>query len=121
MANENGTGYQLLELKIQNLEDKLKDIKKEIKDNNKDVVVKFNDHDKKFDELHDRVDDLEKTIGRIEYMFDSMTKNHTEMKTDIKTIAASAGKDQGWRALLTDIIKIAGIILTFILTGKWIG
>ena len=121
MAEEKGTGYQILELKINSLEDKLRELKREIKDNTRDINKRFNDNAKKYDELNDKVDDLEKTIGRIEYMFDSMNNSQSEMKTDIKTIAASAGKDQGWRALVTDIIKTTLMILGFILGGKWFG
>lgn len=109
-----GVGFDILKLKIENLEEKLKDLKKEVKDQDKDNV-------KKFDDLNDRVDDLASTINRIEFMFTNLTSTQNEMKDDIKTIANSAGKDSGWRALMTDVIKAVLLIAGFFATGKWLG
>ena len=115
MADENGAGYKILELKLQNMEDKIHGLKKEIKDIKKDNKEKFADNDEKFEELNDKVSDSEKSMDRIQYSLDTLNKNQEEMKEDIKIIAASAGKDQNWRAVLTGIIKIGAIIMAYLL------
>lgn len=121
---ETGVGYAVLQLRIETLEREIKDIKSEIKEQAKD-------NKKGFTEINDRVDELATITSEVKIMFANLTqshkdlktdieKNQQEMKEDIKIIAASAGKDQGWRALVTDIIKLLIMLGTFIATGKMI-
>ena len=112
--SQQGVGFDILKLKIETLEDKLKDLKNEVKQQDRDNV-------KKFDEINDRVDDLSSSITRIEVMFANITTIQTEMKDDIKTIASTSGKDSGWRALITDIIKAVILIAGFFATDKFLG
>ena len=109
-----GNGYVILDLRLKQAEKEIEDLKRELKELSRDNV-------KEFVEVHERIDKLHEFTIEVKMMLANFTTSQSEMKTDIKTIAASAGKDQGWRALLTDIIKIAGIILGFILGGKWLG
>jgi septal ring factor EnvC (AmiA/AmiB activator) len=108
---ETGVGYAVLQLRIETLEREIKDIKSEIKEQAKDNA-------KGFTEINDRVDELATITTEIKVMFANLTQSNKEMKEDIKAIAASAGKDQGWRALITDIIKLLIMLGTFIATGK---
>lgn len=110
---DTGVGYAVLQLRIETLEREVKDIKSEIKE-------QARDNKKGFTEINDRVDELATITTEIKVMFANLTQSNTEMKEDIKTIAASAGKDQGWRALVTDIIKLLIMLGTFIATGKMI-
>ena len=111
---QQGVGFDILKLKIETLEDKLKELKNEVKQQDRDNV-------KKFDEINDRVDDLSSSITRIEVMFTNIVTSQSEMKDDIKSIASSDGKDSGWRALITDILKAVILIAGFFATGKWLG
>lgn len=111
---QQGVGFDILKLKIETLEDKLKELKDEVKHQDRDNI-------KKFDEINDKVDELSSSITRIEIMFANIITSQTEMKDDIKTIATSAGKDSGWRALITDILKAVILIAGFFATGKWLG
>ncbi|POD46297.1 hypothetical protein BKM15_26000 [Pseudomonas syringae pv. syringae] len=104
-------GYAVLSLRVETLEQEVKDLKKELKEH-----AKENTED--FIEVNDRVDDLATVTGRVEIMFANLTQTTKEMKADIKEIAASAGKDQGWRALITDIVKLIILIIVFVATGK---
>src|SRR4051812_39115998 len=106
-------GYAVLQLRIETLEREIKDIKNEMKEQSKDNIKEFND-------LNDRVDDLATSQGRVEIMFTHVTQRLDKMDKSIETIAESAGKDQGWRALITDIIKLVILIISFIITGKLI-
>jgi methyl-accepting chemotaxis protein len=111
---ETGVGYAVLQLRIETLEREVAEIKGELKEQARDNAKGFN-------EINDRVDELSTITSEVKVMFANLTQSHQEMKEDIKGIAASAGKDQGWRALVTDLIKAVLLIIGFFATGKWLG
>lgn len=100
-------GYAILQLRIETLEREVKEIKKELK-------TQAKDNGDGFKEVNDRVDALASSQGRVEIMFANLIETTKEMKEDIKEIAASAGKDQDWRDVLKDIIKVVLIIAAYI-------
>ena len=112
--NEQSNGYLILDLRLKQAEKEIEQLRAELKQLSRD-------NSKGFIEVNDRIDKLQEFTIEVKMMMANYTSSQTEMKDNIKTIAASAGKDQGWRALVTDIIKISGIILGFILGGKWFG
>ena len=114
MADLRGTGYEVLVLRLERAEEEIKELKKELKSTSKD-------NDAKFDEINDRIDTINEFAVEVRMMMQNFALAQSDMKGDIKGIAASAGKDQGWRALLTDIVKAVLMILGFILGGKWLG
>lgn len=116
MADENnrGAGYEVLDLRLKHAEKEIEELKREIKQLSKDNAKGFN-------EVHDRIDKLNEFTIEVKLMMSNYTSSQTAMREDIKGIAASAGKDQGWRALLTDLIKAAILIIGFFATGKWLG
>lgn len=113
MAEHEGAGYAVLSVRLEAAEREIKELKKEMKDLSKDSSKGFN-------EVNDRIDELNIFTSEVKIMLSNFSVNQNEMKEDIKGIAASAGKDSGWRALITDIIKAVLLILGFFATGKFL-
>ena len=114
MADLKGTGYEVLLLRLERTEEEIKELKRELKNTSKD-------NERKIEEINERIDSINEFTIEIRMMMQNFALAQSEMKEGIKGIAASAGKDQGWRALLTDIIKAVLMIVGFILGGKWFG
>ena len=114
MAELEGTGYAILSLRLDTAEAEIKELKDAIKELSKDST-------KGFSEVNDRIDELNLFTREVKIMLVNFSDTQVEMKSDIKGIAASAGKDQGWRALITDVIKAVLLILGFFATGKFLG
>lgn len=107
-----GTGFQILELQIQTIRQDLKDLrddfKQHVKDNKDDHEVMEKD-----------IIASASAIGRIEIMLSHIVETNREIKKQVGEIATAAGKDQGWRALITDIIKAILVIGGYIAAGKF--
>lgn len=136
MAEHEGAGYAVLSLRVETLEQQLKEVKEELK-------VQSKDNAKGFTDINDRVDALTNFTTEVKIMLANFSENQKEMKEtsaesqkemkktladtvmdlkeDIKNIATSAGKDQSWRALLTDLIRVFIVIAGVIGGGKLFG
>jgi predicted nuclease with TOPRIM domain len=90
---------------INELKDGLKELKK---DTAEDLEV-----------ANTKINKLATQNGRIELMLSNVTEKIENMGKSIDKVAESAGKDQGWRALMTDIVKVVLLILGFFATGKF--
>lgn len=90
---------------IESLKTELRDFKKEVEDD--------------LEESNKKITKLATSQGRIELMFSNLSEKMEEIGLSVKTVAEAAGKDQGWRALITDIVKVILLILGFFATGKF--
>jgi predicted transcriptional regulator len=99
--------------KVKNLEKGMIELRKDLKEHMKD-----NEED--FENLGKKLEDVATVQGRVEMMFTNLVETNKRMDKRIEDIAAAAGKDQGWRALIIDIIKAVVLILGFFATGKFI-
>jgi hypothetical protein len=93
------------------LEREMRELKSDFKELKKENAIEH-------DELDKKLTDSASSVGRIEIMFAHMNQRMDKMDKSIDTIAVAAGKDQGWRALITDIIKAIILIAAFFATGK---
>ncbi|MBW3113017.1 hypothetical protein KYJ26_14300 [Bacillus sp. MCCB 382] len=98
--------------KVSNLEREMRDVKQELRDH-------VRENDIEHDKMNDDIVDVATSIGRVEIMFTHIKDTQSDMKQEISKIAASAGRDQGWRALITDLIKIILLICGFVASGKF--
>ena len=98
--------------KVSNLEREMRDVKKELRDHVRENDV---DHDK----MNEDIVAASTSIGRVEIMFAHLKTTTEGMDKKIDDIAKSAGRDQGWRALITDLIKIILLISGFVASGKF--
>lgn len=89
---------------IDKLHDELKEFKRET--------------EKDLEESNEKITKLATSQGRIEIMFSNLSDKMEEIGLSVKTVAEAAGKDQGWRALITDIVKVILLIIGFFTTGK---
>ncbi|MGE7880168.1 hypothetical protein [Peribacillus muralis] len=129
-------GYSILDLRVKTLEEELKEVKKELK-------IQARDNAKGFTDINDRVDILTNFTTEVKIMLSNFSQNQkemkeasaenqkeikktlsetvTELKNDIKDIASLAGKDQGWRALISEIIKVVLTVASIIGGSKLLG
>lgn len=98
--------------KVRVLEREMGDVKKELREHIRDNDI---DHDK----MNNDIVSAANSIGRVEIMFAHLKTTTEGMDKKIDDIAKSAGKDQGWRALITDLIKIILLITGFVASGKF--
>ncbi|PAF19764.1 hypothetical protein [Terribacillus saccharophilus] len=90
---------------IESLKTELRDFKKEVEDD--------------LEESNKKITKLATSQGRIEIMFSNLSEKMEEIGLSVNRVAEAAGKDQGWRALITDIVKVILLILGFFATGKF--
>jgi uncharacterized membrane-anchored protein YhcB (DUF1043 family) len=96
---------ELVEHRLKTQQEKIEKLEIELRDFKKDT-------EEDFAETNEKVNKLATSQGRIELMLSNVSEK-------IDKIAESAGKDQGWRALVTDIVKVVLLILGFFATGKF--
>ncbi|MCM3598729.1 hypothetical protein M4D55_23500 [Metabacillus idriensis] len=98
--------------KVRVLEREMREVKNELRTH---IAKNSEEHD----ELNDDIAAAANSIGRVELMFTHLKTTNENMDKKIDEIAKSAGKDQGWRALLTDLIRGAVLIGGLIASGKF--
>lgn len=98
--------------KVRVLEREMGDVKKELREH-------IRDNDVEHDKMSDDIVATATSIGRVEIMFAHLKTTTEGMDRKIDDIAKSAGKDQGWRALVTDLIKGVLLIGGLIASGKF--
>jgi predicted nuclease with TOPRIM domain len=114
----------LINQRLEQLETELHEIKesqkegfKEIKKEHKEFQQKV---ETKFEKLNEQVDEVASFNDRIEIMFSNFLESQRELKEDVSKIAEKVDKEQGWRGIIIDILKLAAVIISFIATGKWL-
>lgn len=98
--------------KVRVLEREMGHVKKELREH-------IRDNDTEHDKLNADIVSAASSIGRVELMFAHLKDTTEGMDKKIDDIAKSAGKDQGWRALITDLLKIILLIGGFVASGKF--
>ncbi|UXR28828.1 hypothetical protein [Bacillus paranthracis] len=106
-----------LESELQEIKESQKDGFKEIKKEHKEFQEKV---ENKFEKLNEQVDEVASFNDRIEIMFSNFLESQRELKEDVSKIAEKVDKEQGWRGIIIDILKLAAVIISFIATGKWL-
>lgn len=123
MGNEQATGYVVLDLRVSETE---KDIKA-VSDKLESHISKNDDEHK---EMRANIAESTLSVREIKLMMaqmvsntDDMKKNFKEatdeIKADVKSLGDKSEKEKGWRAIVTDILKIIILIIIFIATGKF--
>lgn len=102
---------ELVEHKLISQQREIDSLKTEIREFKKEVEEDLEESNKK-------ITRLATSQGRIEIMFANLSDKMEEIGLSVKTVAEAAGKDQGWRALITDIVKVVLLIIGFFTTGK---
>lgn len=98
--------------KVSNLEREMREVRKELREH-------VRENDAEHDKMSDDIVEVATSIGRVEIMFSHLKMTTEGMDKKIDEIAKSAGRDQGWRALITDLIKIILLICGFVASGKF--
>jgi chromosome segregation ATPase len=108
------------------LTERLKSVEREIIELKREHREHRDKIDEKFEKVNIKIDDVEDDIGqmstfneKLDVMFQHLLKSHDEMKADIGKIADKVEKEQGWRGIMIDVLKLAAVIITFVATGKW--
>lgn len=114
----------LINRRLEQLESELQEIKESQKDGFKEIKKEHKEfQDKvetKFEKLNEQVDEVASFNDRIEIMFSNFLESQRELKEDVSKIAEKVDKEQGWRGIIIDILKLAAVIISFIATGKWL-
>lgn len=124
MANEQSTGYQIIDLRVSEVEKDVKEVTRDLREH-----IRKNDDEHK--EMRQNIAESTLSVREIKLMITQMTTNNDDMKknfkeisdeikTDIKMLSAENKKEKGWRGIIMDILKIIILLIGFIATGKFV-
>lgn len=123
MGNEQGVGYSLLNLRVGETEKDIKDLRDDLREH----INKNDDEHKKMQasiaESNLMVREINFSTKQTAVDISDMKKNSKEstdrIESKLEALGAKSDKESGWRAIVTDILKIILLLIGFIATGKW--
>lgn len=122
MGNEQGAGYLVLDLRLTEAEKDIATVSAKLENH-----ISKNDDEHK--EMRNNIVESNLSVREIKLLHTQMFTNLVEMKEnfketsdeikkDVKAMSAKNDKDNGWRAIIIDLIKVILMILGFIAGGK---